>query len=335
MPPRRLLPLATLAIALFALFALACGDDEDEASPTATATASTATRTATGSPATGATAYPLTLKDMLGKDVTIAAAPQRIVATSPSAIEILYAAGGTSVARTSTARFPAEVASLPDIGRAEQLAFEQIIAQRPDLVLADASLQAQVATQLASALGGVPVVFVGATKYDDVATALRLVGRIVGKPAVAEAAAKAMDDAKATAKAAAAGKAAPKTLVIIGAPNDPYAALPESFVGDVLALAGGTNVAAGLPANAPFPGYTKLSLERIVTGVPDVVLTVTVGRPGGPTLADGIKGDAGYATLPAVRQNRVHNIDVEVFLQSPSPRAAAGLASLTKLLFPQ
>ncbi|MBM4415839.1 MAG: ABC transporter substrate-binding protein [Chloroflexi bacterium] len=338
MPPRRLLPsLVALALALAALLALACGDDEDEPAGTdgMMDAATTATRTATGSPTAAAAAYPLTLKDMLGKDVTIPAAPRRIVATSPSAIEILYAAGGKSVARTSTARVPAEVASLPDIGRAEQLSFEQIVAQRPDLVLADASLQAQVAPQLTATLGNVPVVFVGATKYDDVAAALRLVGRITGTPAVAEAAAKKMDDAKAAAKQAAAGKTAPKALMIIGATNDPYAALPESFVGDLLGLAGGTNIAAGLPANAPFPGYTKLAVERAASSAADIVLTVTLGRPGGPTLADAVKGDAAYAVLPAVKQGRVHNLDVEVYLQSPSPRAADGLASLTKLLFPQ
>jgi iron complex transport system substrate-binding protein len=328
---RRLLLPAVCAVLALAAFA-ACGEDEDEDAPAPAATATAAT-SAAASP-TVAAAFPVTVKDMLGKDVTIRAEPQRIVATSPSAIELLYAAGGKSVARTTTARLPAEVASLPDIGRAEQLSFEAIVAQRPDLVLADASLQAQVAPQLTAALAGVPVLFVGATKYDDVATALRLLGKITAKPAVAEAAAKAMEEAKAKAKAASAGKTAPKALVIIGAPNDPYAALEGSFVGDMLALAGGTNIAAGLPANAPFPGYTKLALERIVTGAPDVVLTVTVGRPGGATLADGIKADAGYASLPAVKQGRVHNLDVEVYLQSPSPRAAEGLANLTKLLYP-
>ncbi len=72
----------------------------------------------------------MTVKDMLGKDVTIKAQPQRIVAASPSAIELLYAAGGKAVARTTTARTPAEVASLPDVGTAERPAGRDRVAHR-------------------------------------------------------------------------------------------------------------------------------------------------------------------------------------------------------------
>lgn len=319
-------------IAIGAALLVACGDDEKSADATPTSTVGIG---GTGSPtATAAAVYPMTVKDMLGKDVTIKAQPQRIVAASPSAIELLYAAGGKAVARTTTARIPAEVASLPDVGTAERPAYERIVAQNPDLVLADASLQAQFAPNFASSLAGVPVLFVGAQKYDDIAVSLRLIGKVINSPEKAAAAAKAMDDAKSQVKSSVGGKTAPRTLILIGAPNDPFVALTDSFVGDLAGISGAKNVAAGEPQSGPLPGYTKLSLEKIVAADPEVILTITAGAPGGPSLADGIKGNAAYANLSAVKNGRVHNLDVEVYLQSPSPRAAQGIKDLAALLFP-
>ncbi len=326
---RRFLMLFALLIAAVALVA-ACGDDESEdATPTSATTVSSPTGTATP-----AAVYPITVKDMLGKDVTIPSEPKRIVAASPSAIELLYAAGGKAIARSTTAKLPAEVASLPDIGAAERPSYERIVAQNPDLVLADASLQAQFASNFASSLAGVPVLFVGAQKYDDVAASLRIIGKAVNKPEQAAAAVKQMEDAKTQVKNLTAGKTAPRTLILIGAPNDPFVALTDSFVGDLVALAGGKNIAAGEPQSGPLPGYTKLSLEKIVAANPEVILTITAGPPGGPSLADGIKSNPAYGSLAAVKDGRVHNLDVEVYLQSPSPRAAKGLTDLVALLYP-
>lgn len=328
---RRLMILLTVFAVGAALF-VACGSDDEESGATPTSTVAIGGGSTPS--ATAAAVYPMTVKDMLGKDVTIKAQPQRIVAASPSAIELLYAAGGKAVARTTTARTPAEVASLPDVGTAERPAYERIVAQTPDLVLADASLQAQFAPNFASSLAGIPVLFVGAQKYDDIPVSLRLIGKVINNPEKADAAAKAMEDAKSQVKSSVSGKTAPRTLILIGAPNDPFVALTDSFVGDLAGIAGAKNVAAGEPQSGPLPGYTKLSLEKIVAADPEVILTITAGPPGGPSLADGIKGNPAYGTLSAVKNGRVHNLDVEVYLQSPSPRAAQGIKDLAGLLFP-
>lgn len=327
---RRSLLILTISVAC--VVAIACGGDDEGDSPSPTSTASIGSG-ATGT-ATAAAVYPLTVKDMLGKTVTIPSEPKRIVAASPSAIELLYAAGGKAVARTTTSKLPAEVTSLPDIGTAEKPVYERMVAQNPDLVLADASLQAQFASNFASSLAGVPVVFVGAQKYDDIAASLQLIGKVINSPEKAAAAAKVFEDAKTQVKASVAGKTAPRTLILIGAPNDPFVALTDSFIGDLAGIAGAKNVAAGEPQSGPLPGYTKLSLEKIVAADPEVILTITAGPPGGPSLADGIKSNAAYAGLSAVKNGRVHNIDVEVYLQSPGPRAAQGIKDLAALLFP-
>jgi iron complex transport system substrate-binding protein len=336
-----------VGLAAVLLFA-ACGDDDDgtstasatateEMSPTAEATAApteemtaTPTEEATSEPSMASTEYPLTLRDLMGREVTIESAPQAIVTTSPSAIEMLYAAGGTAIARSETSVHPEGVESLPSIGPAYQPSFESIIAQAPDLVIADASAQGHLAEAFEQSLAGTPILFVGALGYDDVAASIRLLGQVVDHQAEAEASAAAMESTLAEVQAATEGMPAPRVLIMNGAIDDFFVALPNSFVGDLVAKVGGDNVAAGEPESGPYPGYTQLSLETIAEKDPEVILTITAG---GPSLADLVLGAESFADTAAVQDARVYDIDLEIFLQAPGPRAAEGLRDLARLLY--
>ena len=329
------------AMAIAALFLLgACGDDDGDTDSTATATA-TATVAATAAPTEAATAvptematvYPLTIRDLIGREVIIEAPPQRIVTTSPSAIEMLYAAGGEAIARSETAVHPDGVSSLPSVGPSYAPAFEAILELAPDLVLADASAQAHLAEAFGGALQGIPVVFIGAVGYADVATSINLIGQVIGNPEAAASAAAELTAALEEVQAASEGKTAPRVLIMNGAITDFFVALPDSFVGNLVALAGGENVAEGQPPTGRYPGYTQLSLEAIVETDPEVILTITAGPPVGPTLADLVLDDPTFADLTAVTNGRVYNLDVEIYLQAPGPRAAQGLRELSALLF--
>jgi len=329
---------------MVALLFVACtGDDEETATPDPTSEPTTvATEELTAAPTEAATeeptaeptaepsAFPLTVRDLLGREVTFEAAPQTIITTSPSAIEVLYAAGGTAVARSETAVHPDGVEALPSIGPSYAPAFEAMITMTPDLVIADASAQAHLAEAFGGALRGVPIVFIGAVGYDDVATSIRLIGQVIGNDAEAETAAASMESALADVEAAIAGMTAPRVLIMNGGIDDFFVALPDSFVGDLVAKAGGDNVAEGQPATGRFPGYTQLSLEAILETDPEVILTITAG---GPSLADLVLQTDTYAGLTAVQDGRVHDIDLEVFLQAPGPRAADGLRELARLLY--
>jgi iron complex transport system substrate-binding protein len=126
----------------------------------------------------------------------------------------------------------------------------------------------------------------------------------------------------------------PKVLVVNGAPQDFYAGKPESYVGDLIAQLNGQNIAEGQPDTGRFPGYAKLSPEVIVASAPEVVLAITQGPPGGQTLTDLITSDPAYASLPAVQDGRVSEIDADIYQQAPGPRAGEALDELAKLLYP-
>ena len=273
--------------------------------------------------------YPVTVTDLLGRSVTIEAPPERIVTTSPSAIELLADVGGTAIARSTTATAVPGSAELADIGPSYQPSFEQIVALGPDLVIADASAQAHLAGSFGEALSGTPTLFVGARGYADLAASARILGEAIASPDRGEASASAFE---AIAAELGGGDGAPRVLVVVaGRDGTLSAALEASFIGDLVALLGAENVAASLPQSGPVPGYALLSPESIVSFDPEVLLVVTPG--GGPSIADLVS--ARLPELAAVRAGRVHEIDLEVYLQAPGPRAREGLRALDSLLNPE
>ena len=84
--------------------------------------------------------FPLTLADDLAREITIEAAPERIVSLLPSNTEILFAigAGDQVVGVTSYANYPPEAATREQVGGItnKSLSIETIIALEPDLIVA-------------------------------------------------------------------------------------------------------------------------------------------------------------------------------------------------------
>jgi iron complex transport system substrate-binding protein len=276
--------------------------------------------------------FPTTVTDLIGRPVTVETAPQRIVTTSPSALELLYAAGGTAIARSSTATGVPGADAMADIGNAYTPSPELILAQTPDLIIADAALQ----PHLAGALGalGAPLIYVGANRFDDIPASLRLIGQVTGNAGTAEAAAAAADATRAAVTASVAGLAPTRTLVLVaGRDGTLSVALNDSFIGDLVGIAGGVNVAADIPQNGQIPGFAVVSPETIVATDPDVILVVVPGNTGGPSI--GAMVGQMLPMLRAVQANRVHEIDLETFLQNPGPRAVEGLPGLAELLHPE
>ncbi len=319
---------ALAAAAALVLGAAACGDDDgDEKDGGDETPAAGETFVPTAAPVE----YPVTLTDMLGRSVTIEAAPQKVAALSPTAVELVYAVGGTSVTRSKSVNYPEAAKGAVDIGPSYQPNFELIAAQAPDLIIADSVLQAQFVSNFEQL--GAPVLYVGAQTFTDVLAGLELVGQAIDHQSEGVEAAASLKN-QLTVMASRLPGNVPNVLVLNGAPEDFYAAKPESYAGDLVRLLGVKNVAEGQPDVGRFPGYTKLSLESILASNPDVVLAITAGPPGGQTITDALSKDPAWAEVPAVKNGRVHEIDLQIFLQAPGPRASDGLDTLSKLLYP-
>lgn len=325
-----LAPLALLA-ALFALSA--CGDDDDEPTPSSgsptAATAAESPTAAASSPTAVAAAYPMRVTDLLGRSVEIKARPKTIVALSPTATEIVYAAGGTIVGRTSSVDYPEAAKQAKDVGTAYQPNPEIILGLKPDLLVADSIIHAQPDLRKTIEAFGVPVVFIGADSYQKVLDGLALMGKILDSSAQAKKVTADIEKALADAKAALAGKQASAVLLIADRDRTLYAAKPSSYAGDVMAKLGVTNPAASQPDSGPFPGYTAVAPEKMIEFNPDFIFTITPAPLPAPRLSTQIPAIPPFKGLKAVTGNHVVEVDVQVFLQAPGPRIVEAFKAIT------
>lgn len=311
---------------LIAITALAgaCSSDEN-AEPVATQVATEAAAAATPAATEAAGPYPLTVTDQAGREVTIEAAPQRIVALSPTAVELVYAVGGTVVGRSSSAAYPPEVAAATDVGTAYQPSIETILSLNPDLVIADKVIHAQPQLQASFAELTMPVLYAGADSYADVLTALALVGAALDARAEADARIGAIETALARAREQLSGTEVTAIALIADRDQTLYAAKAGSYAGDLLAEVGITNPAADQPDSGPFPGYAAVAPETLLQWDPDFIFTITPAPEPAPRLSAVIPQIPPFAGLQAVLNGQVVELDLEIFLQAPGPRAADGI----------
>ena len=99
----------------------------------------------------------------------------------------------------------------------------------------------------------------------------------------------------------------------------------ETFIDDMITLAGGTNI--GATAGSGFPTF---STEVLFKNDPDVY----VADSGSMSEPGDIAKRAGFDELTAVKDGRVYVID-DNLIARPGPRLAAGLQELAKMIHPE
>ncbi len=208
--------------------------------------------------------FPLSLTDSSGRMVSIPAPPQRIVSLAPSCTELLYDLGLDSriSADTTADDFPPEAAKKPHIGGYSDMSVERIIAQNPDLIVADNAINKQIIAQLS--IAHVPVLVLEAHTILEVYDTIRILGRATGQNAEADRVVSGMKTRfDAIRKTVGRAISRPRVLVMYG--TDPiYTSGPGSFQDDLISVAGGRNI-VDRPA-------AQISSEAVVLGQPDVIL---------------------------------------------------------------
>ncbi len=324
------------AIVLALVWLAACSSAGAVPAPTnsPTAVAATAAPTLTTAPTTiPATATPaaLTLTDSVGRKVTLAAVPQRIVSLAPSTTEILFAlgVGKRVVAVDQFSDYPAEAKQLPKVTQGFTYNYEQIVAARPDLVFAAGITSPDVIKKLEDLKLNVIVVGAPKTTYKSVMEDIRLAGQAVGAEAEAQRVTNQMEQKLSQLKSRIAqAKTHPRVYWELDAsdPAKPYAPGPGSFIDDLIKLAGGENVTASAKQ-----AYTQVNAEEIVRAAPDIIILSDAAY--GITPAS-VKARPGWDVIPAVVNDKVFPID-DNLVSRPGPRIVDGLEAAARLIHPE
>jgi len=285
---------ALLAVA--ALLLAGCGDDDPAAVTTTTAAPSPATA--------GEPAFPVVVTAENG-DVEIAARPQRIVSLSPSLTEYLFAmgAGDQVVAVDQYSDFPAGT-PLTDLSGFRPNV-EAVAGYEPDLVVVGSDRDGVVGAL--TALDIPTLLLPSADGLDDVYAEIGVLGEATGR--VGAAAALAQEIRGGLAEIAATVPAREQPLRYFYELSDGlHSATSETFVGELLGLAGLTSIADGVDAAAG--GFPQLSAEYVLDADPDVVfLAHTDGTGQDPAE---VAARPGWEGLRAVKNGAVVVLDPDV-----------------------
>jgi iron complex transport system substrate-binding protein len=264
-----------------------------------------------------------------------AAMPARIVSTSPSITETLFALGlGDRVVGVSAfCRFPPEVLKLPKVGTFLKPDAELIAGLRPDLVVVH-ELSTGIDRRLTSLR--IPFVVVDRGTLASVFLSIRQIGAAAGVSARADALVADIERRLEAVRRAASAAPRPRVLFIIGRNpgtlTDLVAVGPGSYINDLIEIAGGKNVLAIQGQ----PEYPRISMETVLRLDPDVIVdTVDMGETEAERrLRQPINERlwSGYGTLTAVKTRRLHAATTDA-LVVPGPRvvdAAEWVAALLR-----
>ena len=269
-----------------------------------------------------AAAEPLT--DMMGREVKLEKAAQRIVALTASNVEILYAigAGDTLVGRGEYCDYPEECLALPVVNSGAETNIEQILALQPDVVIMDTMAQT---TEQVEALqnAGVSVVVTKEAGIEGVYVAIKLIAAVTGREAEGEQVIQGMKDAFASLTKVGEGK----TIYFEVSPLQwgLWTAGAGTFMDEIAGMLGLTN------AFADVQGWAGISEEQLLSRDPDYIVTTTMYYGEGPTPVEEIMGRDGWAGLKAIQAGQVFNADSNAITR-PGPRLADAALALYQFI---
>lgn len=271
--------------------------------------------------ATAVAAAPIVLFDSAHHEHRFERPPQRIASLLPSLTETVCALHECDrlVVVDRYSNWPKSVARLPKAGGLEDADVEQIVRAHPDVVLLAR------APRLEGRLHrlGLVVFELDTEAYADIGRDISMIGAILGVPDRAARLNRQIErsvEQIAIATRRRLGRRAP--LAYFEVDPTPYGAGPQSFIGQMLQLAGVRNVIG--PNLGPFP---KLNPEYLVRANPDVIFA-------SPADAPDLARRPGWNRIRAVREGRICSFPSEVrdTIVRPGPRVAEGLEAMSECL---
>ena len=263
-------------------------------------------------------AQAFTVTDDRGVSVEFTRPPQRIVTLLPSLTETICELGACQrlVGVDRYSNHPPMVRDLPQVGGGIDPNAEAIVALRPDVVLAAISSRGIARLEAL----GLKVLALEPRKASDVQRVLGKVGQVLGVTDAQRV--WRVIDAGVSAAAQSLPAQAKGVRVYFEASGGPYAAGPQSFIGETLTRLGVQNIIT--PEMGPFP---KINPEYVVRANPDLVMISERN-------AQGLMQRPGWSAMRALREQRVcifTSAEIDVLVR-PGPRMAEGARLMVRCI---
>ena len=300
-------------------------------------TATSLLLTACGAPAaenpqTGSTYA--TVTDDNGRTVTFDKKPERIVVTSASFLDPLYAVGGSVVGRPdSKSKIPDAAKGVTSIGRVYQIDAEKIISLTPDLVILNKGMNEKLVETLAA--NNIKTLVLDMKSYEDVKREIGIFAALTGEKAKGEELVRKMDaDIEAVRTSIPQEK---KRVAIIHSTGQGLSVqLDGSIAGNIANILGWENTAAGMPALDKNPDAAPYSMETLVAQNPDIIFVTSMGEEAEirASMEAMFAESPAWQSVGAIRDGRVYYLPQEMFLFSPGIEYPAAVKYMARLVYP-
>ncbi|MFC4405881.1 PGF-CTERM-anchored ABC transporter substrate-binding protein [Haloarchaeobius iranensis] len=271
--------------------------------------------------------FPFSATDATGTEVTVEGAPDSVVTLGPASAQTMVELGADAniVGATQYANYldgSDSWANVSGSGRAF-VSVERVVAEQPDLVLAENVVPDDTVERLRNA--GVTVYkFRSANSMEFVYDKVNLTGSLVGACEGASETVEWMQTEVEVVQRAAEGQASPKALYVF------YGSTPgpNTYISDLITTAGAENVVANADLEYTQAGYARINPE-VVANLTVEWLLLNSGQPE-PRVPD----SPAYQNTVAVQENQTVVLNSN-YVSQPAPRSVYVMRNLSQAWFPE
>lgn len=256
----------------------------------------------------------------------------KVVACSVAATNVLHELGADIIGiPTTQLDIPEDLKDLPQVGQAMAPDLEKVASLEPDVFVMDKSFKESVEESMKEY--DINTFYIDTTTYTNFLTSIEELGKEINKQEEAE---KIISSLKESEKEVAKikGDTDATVAILFGSGENFMLATETSYLGDLLKTVGGTNIATELDGSAKSP-YLQFSLEQIVQTNPDYILRFAHGNLEETKKAfdDAFDKNPAYAELDAVKNNKVIDLDSNIFNVSANLNVSEAIKTLGGILY--
>lgn len=269
--------------------------------------------------------YPMDVEDQFGNIVTFEKKPESIVSLAPSHTEILFSLGleDKIVGVTDFCDYPEEAKEKEKVGSYTEINIEKIIELNPDLVVQYGPGDENITASLRDA--GINILCYEPESIDAVIEVIEKLGKVTDTADQAESVVNEMNAKKEEIVNKVEDSESVKVFYEIW--HDPLmAAGPESFMDELITLAGGENIAADAEGD-----YFEYDIEQLIERDPEVYLAAEDSEE---KTVESIKARPGFENISAVKNDKVYLLEPNI-VSRPGPRIVEALEMVAKVIHPE
>ena len=260
------------------------------------------------------------------------AASKRVISTSPAITEILFAigAGDRVVGVTDYCNYPKNACRLPSIGGPLNPSTEKWIALKPDLIILQDD---SVVLNKHAKVFKIPTLQVSVNNLKNILRSIQVIADATQTSKSGQQLVNKIKRQIDNYRTSIGKTKSRQVLMLLSDTNDPsrdlYAVGRNTFLNELLSIAGGENILPDTMAT-----YPKISKEFIIAKSPEIIIEI------GPTAKLSSKGILDrkkawiiYPTIRAVKNDRLYFIGADYIL-IPGPRLLNILDGFTRTIHP-